>query len=262
MNKKDFGPIWKATIVLVLASLACSSTQAATPTAVPTNTSVPPTATATLIPTSTPMPTATPNIAATKQVEADQAILQKYVDNGYLPSTDGTLYSLRSSTFNMAQQNYLDFEDSGATVPVTDFAAWADISWSSAGIVNSPEYSGCGFAFRFQDNGDGYTAMLTNDSVLITWCFAGLGNRCGRVGKTKGTGRVSLKDPAKAHFEFVVSNGLAYALVNGDLIGEYTLFDDKLTKPGNFYYTLISGTNKDYGTRCTVENAKLWVPNQ
>ena len=259
MYKKPYNPIMLAGVILILVSLACSSS--ATPTVVPTDTIIPPTATATLKPTSTPRPTATPNIAKTKEAEADQATLQKYVDSGYIASTEGTLYTLQSTSFEMAQKNYLNIEDSGYHDPVLDFAFWGDLKWSSAGQVNYPEYSGCGIAFRVGDNFvDQYTAMITNESVLVTWCFAALGNRCGRVGVTRGKGRVKFGNPAEAHFEFIENSGHAYALVNGEFIGEYTLFQDRLTEPGYFTYSIISGTNKDYGTRCSVDNAKLWVP--
>jgi hypothetical protein len=220
---------------------------------------VPPSPTRTALPTATTIPTGTPNATATKQAQDDQATLQKYVDSGYVSSTTGTLYPLMSSTFNMAQQNFLNFLDAGATNLVTDFAAWSDVSWTSASVVNFPEFSGCGFAFRVQSNGDGYTAMLTSDSVLLTSCISG---HCARIGKTKGSGRISLSDPPHAHFEFIVSKGLAYALVDGTFIGSYTLSQDKLIQPGNFLYSIVSGTNKDYGTRCTMDNGKLWVPSQ
>ncbi len=262
MHTRHLRPFWTALIILVLASLACGVFQAATPTALPTETPLPPTATftATTVPTATTTPTSTPNATATAKAQKDQETIQKYVDNGYLTSTKGTFFDLSPATFSMAKQYYLTFEDTGYKKGVTDFATWADIDMESASTVNYPEYSGCGFAFRFQPNGDGYTAMLTNDSVLITWCFAGLGNMCGRIGKTRGSGRISLGNPAKVHFEFIVSNGMAYSLVDGEFVASYTLFEDKLTDPGGFLYTLISGTNKDYGTRCTINNAKLFVP--
>jgi hypothetical protein len=261
MRNFHFGPIKIAGLVLILGVLACSSGQSATQTPAPTDTSLPPTATK--VPTSTPRPTATPNLAATKEAENDQATLQKYVDGGYLSSTEGKIYPLDPNTFEMAKINYLNYADTGMSETVTDFAFWGDVKWESAGPVNSPEFSGCGISFRIGSNlVDSYTAMLTNESVLVTWCFAGLGNRCGRVGKTRGKGTVKFGNPAEAHFEFITNKGHSYALVDNEFIAEYTLFQDKLTNPGLFAYSIISGTNRDYGTRCTVDNAKIWVPNQ
>jgi hypothetical protein len=259
MHTKRFGPIWIVLMVLLVVSMACGAGQTA-PTAAPVPTNTPRPADT---PTSTVVPTATPDVAGTQAAEADQATLQKYVQASYLTSTEGTLTELKPATFEMAKRNFLNLEDSGYYESIKDFAFWGDVKWTNAGPVNYPEYSGCGIAFRVGSNlSDEYDAMITNDSFLVTWCFAALGNRCGRVGTTRGSGRVKFGNPAEAHLEFVVNGGHAYALVDGNFIGEYTLFQDRLTSPGFFAYSIISGTNKDFGTRCTIENAKLWVPNQ
>src|SRR5512138_2885605 len=178
--------------ILLLGLTACGpGAPAATPTPMPTNTQPPPTltATATTPPTSTPRPTATPNLAATQEHEADQARLQKYVDSGYISSIAGRVYKLDDNDREMAQIHYLDYFAAGYKDAVEDFAAWVDLKMSSAGPVAYPEYSGCGFGFRMKENWDAYTAFVTNDSVLVTWCFQGL-NGCGRVGKTSGKGTV------------------------------------------------------------------------
>ncbi len=265
MNKSAFGWCRFLLLVLLLVSLACAGTTPPTPappTQVPSNTPVPATATATTPPTSTPKPTATPNLAATQEAKEDDARLQKYVDSGYIASKQGALYELTDNTREMAQINYLDYDYAGFDKSADDFAAWADLNWTSAVPVSYPEYSGCGFGFRMKNNGDAYTAMVTNDSVLITWCFQALGNHCGRVGKTRGTGKLKLPNPASVHFEFIVNGLHAYALVDNEFIAEYTLFQDRLTEPGFFTYSIVSGTNKDYGTRCTVSNGKIWLPEE
>ncbi len=261
MRKANLSSIAFLLLALLFASLACQAAAAPAATSTATETAVPPTTTATTPPTSTPRPTATPNLAATQAAEADQATLQGYLDKGYISTMQGTLYPLTDNTRDMAQINFLDYDYSGYDNTTRNFAAWADLKWSSAAPVNYPEFSGCGFGFRMQNNGDAYTAMVTNDSVLVTWCFEAF-NGCGRVGKTSGKGTVKLPNPAQAHFEFIVNDTQAFALVNGDLIAKYTLFKDRLVEPGYFTYSIISGTNKDYGTRCTVSNGKIWVPNE
>ncbi len=264
MDKTSAGWFGFLFSTLLLVSIACSSVAAPTPTAVPSNTPVPPTltATATTVPTSTPRPTATPNLAATQEYEADQARLQGYKDSGYISSIQGTVYKLTDNTKQMAQIHYLDYFDSGYNDKIQDFAAWADLKMSSAAPVAYPEYSGCGFGFRMKENWDAYTAFVTNDRILITWCFQGLGNKCGIAGKTSGKGTVKLTNPFDVHFEFIVNKGMAYALVDGQLIATYTLFKDRLGDPGYFTYGIVSGTNKDYGTRCSVSNGKIWVPDE
>ncbi len=249
-------------LALLLVSTACA-TAAPSPTPVPTNTPIPPSATPTVKPTATPKPSATPNIAATQEAEADQATLQAYMDSGYISSTKGTLYELVDATQEVAQKNSLFPVFAGYKDATRNFVAWVDMEWSSAGPVNYPEYSGCGFGFRMKDNFDSYTTMVTNDSILVTWCEkASLGNYCGRVGKTRGKGTVKFPNPAKAHFTFIVNDVHAFALVDEQLIAEYTLFQEKLTDPGYFMYAMVSGTNRDYGTRCSFTNGKMWVPEE
>ena len=259
MKQMTVGIFRYAILAFLLLSTACASATP-TPAAAPTSTPVPPTATATTPPTRTPRPTATPNLAATQQVEADRAILQKYLDSEYISTTQGQFFKLTDNTREMAKRNFLDYDFSGYKDPVKNFVAWADLNWTSAGPVNYPEFSGCGFGFRMKDNGDAYTAMVTNDAILVTWCFQAFGNKCGRVGKTSGKGTLKLDNPAQVHFSLIVNEGQAFALVDEELIAEYTLFEDRLTEPGYFLYSIVSGTNKDYGTRCTVSNGKLWVP--
>lgn len=250
-------------LALVLVITACSSPAPATATPTvppPTDTPLPsPTSTKTPRPTSTPRPSATPNLIATQEIEEALANVKKYNESGYLPTTDGKLYTLDDYYREMAKINYLDYGFAGFEEKIQNFAVWADVSWTSAGPVHSPEYSGCGFTYRYNDsNGDAYTAMLTNDSVLLTYCDSSI-RRCGRVGKTRGTGTLKLDNPASAHFEFIVFDEHAYALVDGEFIAEYTLSQSRLTEAGYFLYSIISGTNKDYGTRCEITSAKLWV---
>jgi hypothetical protein len=263
MIQKPSNLLFYILLALAIAVQACSSAAPATPTptiAPPTDTPLPsPTPTNTAKPTNTPRPTATPNLAATQRIEDALANVQKYKENGYLPTTDGKLYALDDYQRNMAKIHYLDYDLAGYNGKIQNFAVWADVSWTSAGPVNSPEYSGCGFTYRYNEsNGDAYTAMLTNDSVLLTYCDSSI-RRCGRPGKTSGKGTLKLDNPASAHFEFIVFDEHAYALVDGEFIGEYTLSLSRLTGPGYFLYSIISGTNKDFGTRCEITNANLWV---
>lgn len=246
-------------LVLAFVSAACG-TAATAPAETQVPAAIPATATVTPQPTATARPTATPNLAATQTAKETADRIQGYVDNGYLPDTKGKLSPLMDFNKEVAKKNYLSFDLAGPEDAIADFAAWGDMKWSSAAPVSCPEYSGCGFGFRVRDNGDAYNAMLTNDRVLITDCSAAPGRRCGEVGKTRGPGKVKFGNPAEAHFELIVNQKSAYVLVNHEFVGEYSLFQDKLTDPGYFLYSMISGTNKDYGTGCEITHGGLWIP--
>ena len=260
--------LFYAFLVLILASLACSVGAQAEPTATPeppaTSTPLPtstPIPTNTPEPTSTPRPTKTPNVAATQAHEKMMAEIQGFVDEGYITSGDGELVSLEDHYREMAKINYLTFNETGYDGLIQNFVFFGDVAWESAGPVNYPEYSGCGFAYRVKDGLGFYTALLTNDSVYMSYCDEST-KMCGRLGTTRGSGTLDFGNPAKASMTLVVSEDHAYVLVDGEFIGEYTLFKDKLREPGFVLYGMISGTNRDFGTSCAVTNPTLWVLDQ
>ena len=246
-----------AIVSLALILSACGPAATPAPTEAPTEPPVVSTATNTAVPTKTPLPTKTPNLAATQQIEDAQAHVQSYVDAGYLEGTSGKLVQLDDYQDELAQTGSLDFAFAGYDGQVKDFAVWAKVKWENAGEIIKPHYSGCGFGFRINgETLDGYTAMLTTERVLLTYCND---NRCGEIGKTSGPGKLNYGNPAEATMEMVVHDTKAYVLVDGEFIGEYTLLQDKLLDPGFVIYTIISGTNRDYGTRCEITDANVWV---
>ena len=70
---------------------------------------------------------------------------------------------------------------------------------------------------------------------------------------------MKLGENTEADFTLIVKGAYSYVLVNGELVGEYTLSQSRPLY-GNVGLTLLSGTNKDYGTRCEMTNLHLWIP--
>jgi hypothetical protein len=261
MNRIAFGLFRTLMLALLLISTACTSASPAAPTVAPTSTPVPATATATKPPTKTPRPTATPNLAATKEVEDFQARINGYAEEGYISTTEGTLYHLLDYKREWAQINYLsELTPSGHDDPVKDFVFTGDFQWESA--VPNPETSGCGVYYRLQDNGSFYSAYLDTERVVMGGFEPSASRYLTRFGVTSGSGRVKIEKPAKANFTLVLNGHMAYVLVDQEFVGSYTLYTGKLLDPGYLAYFVKSGTNKDFGTRCTIENARLWVPKQ
>ncbi len=250
--------------ILSFAAYACQGLAPAEPT--PTNTSTPsPTATVTLTPTVTatatitPRPTRTPNLAATQKADEILAEAKEYVEYGYLSSATGDF------------EEYDDFREEWAQLGwyrrfqfnehAHNFFMSAHVKWSSA--YRSADISGCGFVFAAQENGDHYAVFLDRTQVLMLYAdpVAGFSRR---VNVTSGTGRVKFDNPfdkpAEADFTLIVNDIYAYVLVDGEMIGKYTLSRSK-DLDGNLGLTLLSGTNKDFGTRCEMTDIRAFFPD-
>lgn len=248
-------------IVLSILFLFSSCSTFAAP--APTGTSTPePSATSTATPTktvrptSTPRPTRTPNLAATQRMSELQAEAQTYFDLGYTASPDGRF------------KEYDDFEEEWAqlgwyswwTLPQStrDFYMSAHFKWSSA--YRNADLSGCGFAFAIQQDDDHYAVFLDRSKVY----FVETGQYYRPFGPTRGTGRVDFGNPfdqpLEADFTLIVKGTSAYVLVDQELIGEYTLAQSKNLR-GGLGLTLLSGTNKDFGTRCEMTDIHVWTPS-
>ncbi|MFZ5919962.1 MAG: hypothetical protein ACOYY3_02795 [Chloroflexota bacterium] len=264
MKPKLFSPVLFILIVLSLLVQGCSfgapPEPTATPTNPPTNTPKPtntpaPTATNTATPTKTPLPTKTPNYAATEQVSAMETRIKEFVDAGYLSSLEGTYTKLEDFKDEMAMINYLQPFPSGYTKIVKDFVLRAHFKWESA--TNTANLSGCGFIFHLTNDGDYYMIFLDRSTLWV-----GLNefnrNYVSRIGVTSGSQRVKFDNPAEADFTIIASGTKLIALVNDQYAATYSMKLDKYTE-GRLFYTIVSGTNKDYGTRCEISNAELWT---
>jgi len=85
----------------------------------------------------------------------------------------------------------------------------------------------------------------------------GRGSHVYNVGKTRGSGCLNFCDPAESDIIVSVKEQSSYVSVDGD-VTEYTLSQDQTTK-GAFALSVLSGMNKDYGTRCGMTHMILWT---
>jgi hypothetical protein len=245
-------------LLLVLNSLACATSQP-TPTTTPEPTAtetVTPTSTATPRPTSTPRPTNTPNLAATERAEELNAEVLNYFEKGYVTTTVGRFRELDDFSFDWAQLGW--YRQFPVQSSVGDFFMSARFEWDSA--FKNSDISGCGFVFGIQPNNDHYAVFLDRQKVffLITDSAVGFSKP---VSPTRGTGIVKFDYPAEADFTVIVKAAYAYVLVNGEVSAEYTLAQSR-SPEGGVGVTVLSGTNRDYGTRCQMTNLHLWLPDE
>ena len=258
MQSKSPNPFFSFVFVLISVSLACATAQ-------PTPTSTPqPTATSTKTatptntprPSPTPRPTRTPNLAATQRAEVLNAEVQAFYDKGYIATTEGKFIELDDFSYDWAQlgwYNWLPLRDSAS-----DFFLSAHFKWDSA--FKNSDISGCGFIFGLQPNDDHYAVFLDRMKIFFLITDHALGYSK-PVTPTRGTGRVKFDYPAQADFTLIVKGAYAYVLVNNEVVGEYTLAQSRSLN-GGLGLTVLSGTNKDYGTRCEMTNLHLWTPQE
>jgi hypothetical protein len=265
MKPKSLSPIFLFVSILMLVSLACS-TSAAQPTASQTSTSKPKaTSTITLTPTNTPRPTVTPrptrtpDLAATEQMEEYNAETQGYFDLGYLSTTDGEITEFDDSTEEWAQLDW--YRPSTILTVANDFYVSAHFKWSSA-YRNAGE-SGCGLVFAANENGDHYAVFLDRSKIIFLDNVSS-SSYSRSVGTTRGTGIVKFgnpfDEPVEADFTLIVQDAYAHVLIDGEVVGEYTLSKSRALE-GFIGLALLSGTNKDFGTRCEATNLHVWVPD-
>ncbi len=248
MNKVRFAWFGFLIAAFVLVSVGCSPS---TPPPVPTDTPAPPTstATATLTPTATPRPTATPNVAATQEMEGRLAELQSDAESGYITTTSGFFRDIPDFHQEWAQLNYYDWWPQAELSPAYgELVFRGHFSWSMASQV--PDLSGCGVVFGLRSDGFHYAVFL--DRSRIVYLRSGW-----EVGKTRGSGRANIAAPYAADIAVIVSGQTSYVLVDGQAT-QYSLMDPQ-PATGTFALAMLSGTNKDYGTRCEITNAYLWT---
>jgi hypothetical protein len=252
MKYRKFFPI---IIVILLFNLmtACNQASTSTPAKVATKISIMVTPTRTEKPTSTPSPTVTPDVAATQQYADFFSQVEEFKDQGYFPDTKGSYVRLQDFNQSWAQLGWFSWWDQDFDINITNFVVAAHFSWESASDVS--ENSGCGIVFALQDDEKNYSVFLAKSRIYFTRSDS---NYYYELGKTKGTGRVQFGNPAEADFSLVVFETHAYAFVDKNFIGEYSLSGEQPLK-GKLAYSLLSGTNKDYGTRCKITNSQLWV---
>jgi len=238
---------------VLLFMTACGGT-AQTNTPVPTNTLKPTSAPPTKAPTSTPKPSATPNIAETQKADEFNSLLQTFNEKGYISTTAGKVTPLKDFSQEWAQIGWFQFWNEDVTTP-DEFVFKAHFSWASASTT--PEPSGCGFAFGIQENGDYYITFLDSKSILFALVR---GDNLYTMGKTNGKGTTNFGNPAESDFAIAVNAQKAYVSVDGD-VTTYTLSQDQ-TSAGGVAMSIMSGTNKDYGTKCKGTNMVIWTANK
>jgi hypothetical protein len=182
--------------------------------------------------------------------------VQDYYEKGYLPYQNGKLTTLPDFSYAQPGSKIHDF--TRTKFEAQDFALWADIELNTFGSApRYPNYTGCGFAYRVENNSAGYTAILTNDYIRMGACSSNL-FQCELFGTIQGDGKVDVRNKRTVQFSLAVNKERAYALVDGVLAGQYGLYTTRLQGIGSIYYDAVSNYGAGYWTTCKITNVKLW----
>jgi len=200
-----------------------------------------------------PQPTDEPP-SPDSQVPADfQQVVKRSYEKGYLPSTEGEYHPLEDFSKDWAYINDYDLYETGYSPE--NFLVTAHFEWESA--IRYPDPSGCGFGFHRQGN-DHYLFFVDREMIWLgMWDDSQ--KYFTRIGVSNGNAWVGLGNPGKANVGLIVNQKKAYVLINNNFASSYTLDTDWLIGSGELNYTVVSGTNKDYGTRCTMTDVHLWI---
>lgn len=226
----------------------------ATETPTPTET-IEPTATMTLTPmptaspTLTPTATITPNLTATQQYTDFSDTLQDLYDAGYVSTKDGYYRSLSEHTMELSKINWFHWDFLENTSMITNFVVRSDVAWESASAA--ADNSGCGFAFHVE--GDEYYIFYVSLKGIVR-----LNGWTGSWTRFGGSSYGSAQQNGKVNLTLIVEGTTYRVLINDKLIKTYEGFASKILS-GNIGYTVLSGTNKSFGTRCTFTNSTLWL---
>lgn len=165
-----------------------------------------------------------------------------------IPSRDWTYHKLDDIQTQYASR--FNYRYDIVLQKVKNFVVKATITWETASETPEWNYTGCGFIFRKKGHdfmqasiyADGYTRMTGRKGMTP---LSYRKNQFALFSQT-GTHDVVLS----------VSGSRMTMMVDGEIIMER--LNVALTEPGDFGFYTGSGTNYDYGTRCTYSNIELY----
>jgi hypothetical protein len=209
----------------------------------------PPIITLTATLTSTPLPSATPTAIPSATPTPNDILLTQLFDMGILHTTSGEYHRIYNFDESWPQIDWYQWWRTDYSPE--SFVLRVDASWDSASMTANWENSGCGIIFSDRGVNDHSSVFLTMDGYVRTHKYKGgylYEQQCGYYGK--------FEIPYdSAELIVVVEDQWLTVLVNGQQIVHY---QDAYISKGYLALSLVSGTNKDFGTRCTMQNIDFW----
>ncbi len=195
--------------------------------------------------------TKTPEIglSATAQSNNMKADMEKLAEEKLVSSAAGTFYRVQDFTGEWAKLSYYHWWPLNRKP--SNFAIRADVAWDSAMPNSNPSKAGCGFVFHENGPDNLHMTLLNLDGIVRNY----------RIEKKvftnlKGNYAGKFKIPAdSAKIMLVVDYQWITIFVNGKRV---VRFEDNHLKDGGLAFAVSSGSNNDFGTRCSFTNVELW----
>lgn len=187
---------------------------------------------------------------AIAQPMSDLAI--KLLEDGAVTSSAGKLYQIDDFDESWAQMNWYRWWPTG--YDPERYIVKTHVKWTSASETANWFNSGCGFVFDADDNDNHFFVFLGLDGyATINRQFHGVWSTLVR----KYIGKQPIPS-GEADFILAVEDDFVTFIVNDEVAAH--AHDSQIHK-GPLALTLISGTNKDFGTRCEMSDIYLWELN-
>jgi hypothetical protein len=182
-----------------------------------------------------------------------QGVIDTLVQDSFLTTNKGEYERLDDLTRSEAMINYYNWD----MIPyfAKDFVIDTDLTWESASDKANWWNSGCGFVFRLDDSGKHYLIFLALDGNVYWYRNDGAGIysvKQGYFGKLDNMA-------GSAHFTMAVEDKLVTVLIDGKKVFSSL---NAVYEGLGLGYTLVSGTNKDFGTQCDWTNTYIWSVNK
>lgn len=208
--------------------------------------------TRTFTPTRSSTPTLTPNATRTALYNAMLSRVQEYASAGYIPSTQGEYFRLDDYTGAWANLLYYYYDPTG--FKVRDFIVRTHVYWQNAALSNP--LAGCGFVFRREntDVANHYLVFVTPyHTAMLYTNIGGEVNRMGSVGSGYPPGEKS----GDEILTLAVSGSKISLFLNDTFKRTFEGSASRLAE-GSLDFAVLSGTNADFGTRCSFTEVELW----
>jgi hypothetical protein len=196
--------------------------------------------------------TATAEVAqkATVQAQGMLTVIDKLFADGIISTKEGEYIRLQDFDESWAQINWYQWWETGYSA--NNFVLVSDMEWSSASKNANWPTSGCGFVYGEVGNPNHNISWAALDGYLYTQNVTN-DNRKWLAYKKWGTPAIP---EGQLHFMMVMfDKRLTFYVNDAEVVSTY----DSLYVPGNINYTLMSGTNAGYGTRCKIFNVDLFI---